>query len=49
MTALEEVAAQILPSGYTYEWSGQSREEKIFGGYFLHGLSLYVFMSGRAV
>lgn len=32
MTALEEVAAQTLPSGYTYEWSGQSREEKISGG-----------------
>ncbi|MBP2654120.1 MAG: transporter, hydrophobe/amphiphile efflux family [Firmicutes bacterium] len=31
MTALEEVAAQTLPSGYTYEWSGQSREEKIAG------------------
>ncbi|MBP1763691.1 MAG: bepE 2 [Firmicutes bacterium] len=32
MTALEEVAAQTLPSGYTYEWSGQSREEKISSG-----------------
>lgn len=31
MTALEEVAAQTLPSGYSYEWSGQSREEKISG------------------
>ncbi|CUH94889.1 putative membrane protein [Propionispora sp. 2/2-37] len=31
MTALEEVAAEVLPSGYTYEWSGQSREEKISG------------------
>jgi multidrug efflux pump len=31
MTALEEVAAEILPSGYTYEWSGQSREEKLSG------------------
>jgi multidrug efflux pump len=31
ITALEEVAAQTLPSGYTYEWSGQSREEKVAG------------------
>ncbi|BBB89495.1 MAG TPA: multidrug efflux RND transporter permease subunit [Methylomusa anaerophila] len=31
MTALEEVAAQTLPTGYSYEWSGQSREEKISG------------------
>lgn len=28
MKALEEVAAQTLPEGYTYEWSGQSREEQ---------------------
>ncbi|EIW15523.1 MULTISPECIES: efflux RND transporter permease subunit [Pelosinus] len=31
MTALEEVAAEVLPDGYTYEWSGQSREEKLSG------------------
>ncbi|TWH44970.1 efflux RND transporter permease subunit [Sporomusa sp. KB1] len=31
MTALEEVAKQTLPDGYTYEWSGQSREEKLAG------------------
>ncbi|BBB92212.1 MAG TPA: multidrug efflux RND transporter permease subunit [Methylomusa anaerophila] len=31
LAALEEVAAQILPSGYGYEWSGQSREEKESG------------------
>lgn len=31
ITALQEVAAQTLPSGYTYEWSGQSREEKESG------------------
>ncbi|AJQ26438.1 efflux RND transporter permease subunit [Pelosinus fermentans] len=30
MTALEEVA-KTLPSGYSYEWSGQSREEKVSG------------------
>lgn len=32
MTALEDVAAKTLPSGYAYEWSGQSREEKEAGG-----------------
>ena len=31
MSALEAVAAQTLPDGYSYEWSGQSREEKISG------------------
>lgn len=31
MTALEEVAQQTLSNGYTYEWSGQSREEKLAG------------------
>jgi hydrophobe/amphiphile efflux-1 (HAE1) family protein len=30
MAALEEVA-KTLPSGYTYEWSGQSREERSSG------------------
>lgn len=32
MTALEEVAAQTLPSNFGYEWEDQSREEKISGG-----------------
>jgi multidrug efflux pump len=32
LAALEEVAAQTLPSGFSYEWSGQSREEKISSG-----------------
>lgn len=31
MQALEEVASQTLPSGYTYDWSGESREEKSSG------------------
>lgn len=31
MAALEDVAKQTLASGYTYEWSGQSREEKLAG------------------
>jgi multidrug efflux pump subunit AcrB len=31
MAALEQVAEQSLPDGYSYEWSGQSREEKLAG------------------
>ncbi|MDL2280572.1 multidrug efflux RND transporter permease subunit [Selenomonadales bacterium OttesenSCG-928-I06] len=31
MAALEEVAKQVLPEGYTYDWTGQSREEKAAG------------------
>lgn len=30
--AVEEVAAQLLPEGYTYEFSGQTREEIASGG-----------------
>jgi len=32
MAALEEVSREVLPSNYGYEWTGQSREEKISGG-----------------
>jgi len=32
MKALEEVAGQILPAGYSYSWSGLSYEEKRTGG-----------------
>ncbi len=47
LTALEEVAAQTLPSSYSYEWADQSREEKIAGGKapLLFGLSfIFVFL-----
>ena len=47
LAALEEIAAQLLPSGYTYEWSGQSREEKASGNqvFLLFGLALvFVFL-----
>jgi len=47
MKALEEVAAQTLPSTYSYEWADQSREEKISGGRapFVFGLALlFVFL-----
>jgi len=32
MTALEEIAAEVLPQTFTYEWSDLSREEKVSGG-----------------
>lgn len=31
MTAMEEVAAEVLPSDYSYEWSGMSYQEKKAG------------------
>ena len=31
MTALEEVAAEVLPQTFTYEWADLSREEKVSG------------------
>lgn len=45
--ALEEVAESTLPVGFSYEWSGQSREEKITGSKtnIIFGLSLlFVFL-----
>ncbi|WP_371371675.1 efflux RND transporter permease subunit [Sporomusa aerivorans] len=33
MTALEEVAAEVLPKTFTYEWADLSREEKISSGH----------------
>lgn len=47
MAALEEVAQQTLSDGYTYEWSGQSREEKLAGSRtaFAFGLAIvFVFL-----
>lgn len=32
IAALEQVAEQTLPASFSYEWTGQSREEKISGG-----------------
>jgi HAE1 family hydrophobic/amphiphilic exporter-1/multidrug efflux pump len=32
LQALEEVAAEALPSGYSYEWNGLSRQEKESAG-----------------
>ena len=39
LKALEEVAAQTLPQGYGYEFSGLSREEKLSGS-----KTIYIFM-----
>ncbi len=33
MQALEEVAAEVLPSTFTYEWADLSREEKLSSGH----------------
>ncbi len=42
LTALEEIAAQTLPTKFSYEWADQSREEKISGrrAPILFGLAL---------
>jgi multidrug efflux pump len=32
IAAMEEVAAEILPTGYTFSWSGLAFEEKKAGG-----------------
>jgi len=39
MDALKEVAAKVLPRGYSYEWSGLSYEEIVAGGQ-----TIYIFM-----
>lgn len=47
IAALEEVARQVLPATFSYEWAGQSREEKISGSKapLLFGLSvIFVFL-----
>ena len=47
LAALEEVAAQTLPIGYSYEWADQSREEKLSSGRapVIFGLALlFVFL-----
>lgn len=47
LTALEETAAKALPTGFSYSWEGQSREEKISGGRapIVFGLALlFVFL-----
>ncbi|WP_378956748.1 efflux RND transporter permease subunit [Pelosinus sp. sgz500959] len=47
LAALEEVAAQTLPTDFSYEWADQSREEKISAGRapFVFGFALlFVFL-----
>lgn len=45
MQALQEVASETLPTGYTYEWSGQSKEESVSSGrtQIIFGLA-FIFM-----
>ena len=42
MAALEEVAHEVLPTTYTYEWTDQSRDEREAGdqAYGLYAISL---------
>ena len=40
LTALEEVAAEVLPAGMGYEWSNMSYQEKVAGG---AGTIIFVF------
>ncbi len=47
MTALEEIAAEVLPKTFTYEWADLSREEKLSSGHtpVIFGLALlFVFL-----
>lgn len=47
MAALEEVAKEVLPTTYTYEWVDQSRDEREAGNqaYMLYAISLvFVFL-----
>lgn len=47
MAALEEVAAEVLPKTFTYEWADLSREEKLSSGHtpVIFGLALlFVFL-----
>ena len=47
MAALEEVAHEVLPTTYTYEWTDQSRDEREAGdqAYGLYAISLvFVFL-----
>jgi len=47
MTAMEEIAARVLPSTYGYEWSGMSYQEKLAGNaqiYVVIFVTLVVFL-----
>jgi HAE1 family hydrophobic/amphiphilic exporter-1 len=52
MTAMEEIAARVLPSDVTYEWSAMSYQEKVTGNqlYYVFGLSIllvYLCLAGQ--
>ncbi|WP_076414569.1 efflux RND transporter permease subunit [Shewanella sp. UCD-KL12] len=40
MQAMERVAAQVLPQGYTYEWSGLSYQEQLAGNMAIYAFGL---------
>ncbi|MEC4725149.1 efflux RND transporter permease subunit [Shewanella sp. D64] len=40
MAAMERVAADVLPQGYTYEWSGLSYQEKLAGNMAIYAFGL---------
>jgi hydrophobic/amphiphilic exporter-1 (mainly G- bacteria), HAE1 family len=52
MAAMEEIAARVLPSDVTFEWSAMSYQEKITGNqlYYVFGLSVllvYLCLAGQ--
>ncbi len=52
MTAMEEIAARVLPNDVTYEWSAMSYQEKVTGNqlYYVFGLSIllvYLCLAGQ--
>ncbi|WP_028766365.1 efflux RND transporter permease subunit [Shewanella fidelis] len=40
MQAMERVAAEVLPQGYTYEWSGLSYQERLAGNMAIYAFGL---------
>ena len=44
LQALEEVAAEVLPAGYGYEFTGLSREEKTAGGTTIYIFALSILL-----
>ncbi len=52
ISTMEELARQVLPDGFTYEWSGQAYEEKQAGGtsaiIFIFGLVMvFLILAGQ--
>ena len=52
LVALEEIAAEVLPRGYSYEWSGMSLQEKDAGNaaafiFLLSIIVVYLFLAAQ--